>query len=115
MLVVDVDSLRTQMANIVSQGLAGSAKIGEVAESSKLTSEEIDSLSNESYSGISSLSVQISSIASSLKSNISSGFSYEASVQDIDDIKESIKDISSIVKKSSDSVDALRIKIRELR
>ncbi len=114
-LVVDVDSLRTQMANIVSQGLAGSAKIGEVAESSKLTSEEIDSLSNESYSGISSLSVQISSIASSLKSNISSGFSYEASVQDIDDIKESIKDISSIVKKSSDSVDALRIKIRELR
>lgn len=114
-LVASVESLRDEMVAAVSSAGLDNSKIRELAELSKNASSEADELSSRSFGAVSLVSGQISTIASSLKSNISSGFAYDSSVQDLDDIKDSIRDISAIVRKSADAVDSLRAQIRGVK
>jgi len=114
-LVASVESLKDEMDAAVSSGSQDNSKIGELAALSKNASSEADELSSRSFGAVSLVSGQISTIASSLKSNISSGFAYDSSVQDLDDIKDSIRDISAIVRKSADTVDTLRAQIRGMK
>ncbi len=111
---VDVDALSISLAQLIAQSQADNSKIGEVAELSKSSSKEIDTLTDKSWRENSDVGENIASVAASLKTGVSSDFDGNASIQNLDDIRDSIKDIAVIVKKSTENIEHFRAKIRGL-
>ncbi len=112
--VVDVDALSASLSQLIVQAQADNSKIGEVAELSKSSSKEVDVLSDKSWRENSDVGENIASVVASLKAGISSGFDGNVSIQNLDDIRDSIKDIAVIVKKSTENIEHFRAKIRGL-
>lgn len=109
---VDIDTVGTTVSRLISESQSDNAKIGEFSEASKNATGQIDSLSGNSWSDISNVGSQMLAVATSLRSNVSSSFDSDSTIQDIDDIKDSIKDMASIVKKAGENVEALRSRIK---
>ena len=109
---VDIDTVATTLSKFISESQSDNAKIGEISEASKNATGQIDSLSGNSWNDISNVSSQMLAVATSLRSNVSSSFDSDGTMQDIDDIKDSIKDMASIVKKAGENVEALRGRIK---
>lgn len=109
---VDVDSIVTTVSRQVSDIQNDNAKIGEFVEASLNASNEIDLLSGNSWNDISNIGSQVSAVVTSLRSNVSSSFDCDSTIQDIDDVKDSIKDMATIVRKASENVEVLRQKIK---
>ena len=109
---VDVVSIATVVSRQVGDIQNDNAKIGEFIEASLNASNEIDFLAGNSWNEISSVGGQVSAVVTSLRSNVSNSFDCDSTIQDIDDIKDSIKDMANIVRKASENVEALRQKIK---
>jgi methyl-accepting chemotaxis protein len=109
---VDIDTVATTLSKFISESQSDNAKIGEISEASKNATGQIDSLSGNSWSDVSNVGSQMLAVATSLRSNVSSSFDSDSTMQDIDDIKDSIKDMASIVKKAGENVEVLRSRIK---
>lgn len=109
---VDIDTVATTLSKFISESQSDNAKIGEISEASKNATGQIDSLSGNSWSDVSNVGSQMLAVATSLRSNVSSSFDSDSTIQDIDDIKDSIKDMASIVKKAGENVEVLRSRIK---
>ncbi len=110
--VADVETVGESLSQLISQSQADNLKISEFSEQSMSASKEIDLLAGKSWSEVSNVGSCLNSVASSLRSNVSSNFDCDASIQDLDDIRDSIKDIAAIVKKSSENIENLRSKLK---
>ncbi len=112
--IVDIEALGASLSNLISGTQIHNSKIGEVAGLSKSSSKDIDSLADKSWREISDVGGNLTSVTTSLRSGVASSFDCNASVQNLDDIKDSIKDIASIVQKASENIEHFRVKIRAL-
>ena len=109
-----IDAMGKSASKTESELQSDSAKIGEISASSNASSAELDSLTLGGLSDISGVGGSLSSVASSLRSNISSKFEYSEPAQDLDEVRDAIKDMSAIVKRSSETISSLRTRLRLL-
>lgn len=109
-----IDAMGKSASKIGAEIQSDSAKIGEISASSNSSSAELDSLTLGGLSDISGVGGSLSSVASSLRSNVSSKFEYSEPAQDLDEVRDAIKDMSAIVKRSSETISALRTRLRLL-
>ena len=108
----DIEAVGASITRLVADSQADNSKIAEISESSSASSSQIEGLSGKVSGEISNMAAQLSGIASALRSNISSRFDSDSSIQDLDDIKDSLKDMAAIVNKSSENVDAIRSRFK---
>ncbi len=110
--VVDIVAMCSESSELLSEAMNKNSKIIEISDLSGSSATEIDSSSVESLKVASDIGSELNSVASALRSNISTGLSFDEPERDLDDIRDTIKNMSTIVKKASDSVEALRSKLR---
>ncbi len=109
---VDIDLVGTSVSGLISESQSDNVKINEYSTSSIHATEEFDLLTGNILSDVSGVGSQVSTIATSLRSNVSSSFDSDSTLQDIDDVKDSIKDMASIVKKAGENVETLRNRLK---
>ena len=109
--VMDMGYAETAISRIISETQSDIMQIIKSGDSCAGHSREADALSGTSWVSVSGVGTVVASVFSSLRGKISPAYDFDMSVQDLDDIKDSISDMSQIVKKASENVDALRSKI----
>ena len=110
--VVDVEAMCAEITELVSDAMGQNSKIIEISDSSASSATEIDTSSAKSLKVASDIGSELNSVASALRSNISTGLSFDEPERDLDDLRDTIKNMATIVKKASETVEALRSKLR---